>query len=100
VLALDANRYFWSLSAAINQAVLLTRVLSPVLGMPIARLLQNHTEKRTLAIGGTLVFAVCQFYLPLLRIYGLLPNDFQYLGIIKQALGERSKPAMGGRPYP
>ncbi|MBW4052313.1 MAG: hypothetical protein HIU85_12775 [Proteobacteria bacterium] len=80
VLALDANRYFWNLSASINQAVLLTLVLSPVLGMPIARLLQNHTEKRTLAIAGALVFAVCQFYPPLLRIYGLLPNDFGYLG--------------------
>jgi glycoside/pentoside/hexuronide:cation symporter, GPH family len=82
VLALDANRYFWNLSAAINQAVLLTLVLSPVFGMPIARLLQNHMEKRTLAIGGALVFAVCQFYPPLLRISGLLPNDFRYLGTL------------------
>ena len=80
VLAIDANRYFWNLSASINQAVLLTLVLAPVIGMPIARLLQNHTEKRTLAIGGALVFAVCQFYPPLMRIYGLLPNDFRYLG--------------------
>jgi len=80
VLALDANRYFWSLSAGVNQAVLLTLVLSPVLGMPIARLLQNIVEKRTLSIGGALVFAVCQFYPPLLRIYGLLPNDFKYIG--------------------
>lgn len=82
VLALDANRYFWNLSPGINQAVLLTLVLSPVLGMPTARLLQNHLEKRTLAIGGALVFAVCQFYPPLLRIYGLLTNDFRYLGAL------------------
>jgi len=80
VLALDANRYFWNLSAGVNQAVLLTLVLSPVLGMPIARLLQNVVEKRTLSIGGALVFAACQFYPPLLRIYGLLPNDFKYIG--------------------
>ncbi|HXR89451.1 MAG TPA: MFS transporter [Steroidobacteraceae bacterium] len=80
VLALDANRYFWNLSAGVNQAVLLTLVLSPILGMPIARLLQNVAEKRTISIAGALVFAACQFYPPLLRIYGLLPNDFKYIG--------------------
>lgn len=80
VLALDANGYFWHLSAGVNQAVLLTLVLSPILGMPIARLLQNAVEKRTISIGGALVFAACQFYPPLLRIYGLLPNDFKYIG--------------------
>lgn len=48
--------------------------------MPIARLLQNVVEKRTISIGGALVFAVSQFYPPLLRIYGLLLNDFKYIG--------------------
>jgi GPH family glycoside/pentoside/hexuronide:cation symporter len=82
VLALDANRYFWNLPASVNQAVLLTLVLSPALGLPIARLLQNHMEKRTLSIAGALVFCVCQFYPPVLRITGLLPNDFKYLGTL------------------
>lgn len=90
VLAVDANGYFWNLSASVNQAVLLTLVLAPVFGMPIARLLQGRMEKRTLAVGGALVFAVCQLYPPLLRIHGLLPNDFGYLGtllVVNAAVG-------------
>ena len=82
VLALDANRYFWDLPASVNQSVLLVLVLSPLLGLPIARLLQNHVEKRTFAIGGALVFCVCQFYPPVLRICGLLPNDWRYLSTL------------------
>ena len=82
VLALDANQYFWNLPVSVNQAVLLTLVLAPVVGLPIARLLQNHMEKRTLSIGGALLFCVCQFYPPVLRISSLLPDDFKYLGTL------------------
>lgn len=82
VLALDTNQYFWNLPASINQAVLLTLVLAPAFGLPIARLLQNRLEKRTLSIGGALVFCFCQFYPPVLRICGLLPEGFRYLGTL------------------
>lgn len=81
-LALDANRYFWNLPASINQTVLLVLVLAPIFGLPIARLLQNHMEKRTFAIGGALIFCICQFYPPVLRIYGLLPDNFEYLSTL------------------
>ena len=82
VLALDANRYFWDLPVAVNQAVLLTLVLSPVFGLPIALWLQNRMEKRTLSIVGALIFCICQFYPPMLRISGLLPDNFKYLGTL------------------
>ena len=82
VLALDANRYFWHLPASINQSVLLVLVLAPIFGLPIARLLQNHMEKRTFAIGGALLFCVCQFYPPVLRIYGILPENMTFLSTL------------------
>ncbi len=82
VLALDANRYFWHLPASINQSVLLVLVLSPIFGLPIARLLQNRVEKRTFAIGGALLFCLCQFYPPVLRIYGLLPVSLEFLSVL------------------
>ena len=82
VLALDANRYFWHLPASIHQSVLLVLVLSPIFGLPIARLLQNRVEKRTFAIGGALLFCLCQFYPPVLRIYGLLPVNMTFLSTL------------------
>ncbi len=82
VLALDANRYFWHLPASINQSVLLMLVLSPIFGLPIARLLQKRVEKRTFAIGGALLFCLCQFYPPVLRIYGLLPVNMTFLSTL------------------
>jgi GPH family glycoside/pentoside/hexuronide:cation symporter len=82
VLALDANRYFWHLPASINQSVLLVLVLSPIFGLPIARLLQNRVEKRTFAIGGALLFCLCQFYPPVLRIYALLPASLTFLSTL------------------
>jgi GPH family glycoside/pentoside/hexuronide:cation symporter len=78
-LAIDANSYFWNLPASINQEVLLVLVLSPLLGLPIARALSTRIEKRTLGIGGLLLFCVCQFYPPVLRIWGVLPTDLNDL---------------------
>lgn len=89
-LALDANKYFWNLPASINQTVLLVMVLSPMFGLPIARLLQHRVEKRTMTIGGALLFCLCQFYAPVLRIYGVLPVNFAHLGtllVVSAAIG-------------
>ena len=82
VLALDAYRYFWNLPASANQSVLLVLVLSPIFGLPIARLLQNRVEKRTFAIGGALLFCLCQFYPPVLQIYGLLPDNLTFISTL------------------
>ena len=88
-LAIDANSYFWDLPASINQEVLLVLVLSPLLGLPIARALSTRIEKRTLGIGGLLLFCVCQFYPPVLRIAGVLPtnlSDLRTLLILNSAV--------------
>jgi GPH family glycoside/pentoside/hexuronide:cation symporter len=74
-LTIHANKYFWHLSAGAVQGVILGLALGPLVGIPLTAVMLRFVDKRTVAVGGLLIFCVSQFTLPFLRIYGVLPAD-------------------------
>jgi GPH family glycoside/pentoside/hexuronide:cation symporter len=73
-LALYLNRYFWGLSTASVQLVLIGATLGPIAGAPLTALLARMTEKKTLTIANFLVFILTQLWPPLARLAGFLPG--------------------------
>jgi GPH family glycoside/pentoside/hexuronide:cation symporter len=74
-LALYLNRYFWNLSTAAVQLVLVATTLGPFIGAPITALLARRIDKKPLVIANFSIFVLCQFWPPLARIAGYLPGN-------------------------
>lgn len=72
-LTLHANTFFWKLPPAIILVISLAGVPGLFLGILVSALLSKLVEKRTIAITGLLLIALCQFSPVVLRLSGLLP---------------------------
>ena len=73
-LTLYLNRYFWNLSPAALQLIIVGVTLGPFAGAPLNALLTRFIEKRTLTIGNFVLFALCQFWPPIIHLAGYLPG--------------------------
>jgi len=73
-LGLHANQYFWSLDVQRIQTVSVSLVGGLALGLPLGFILIGRAEKRTIVLGGIVVFAVAQGLPALLQVFGLLPD--------------------------
>ena len=75
-LTLHANKYFWHLPASVVQGVFYGLVaFGPLVGIPVTALLSRVLEKRTISVSALLVFCLCQFFPPVIKIMGLLPDS-------------------------
>ncbi len=73
-LALHANTFFWKLPPSIILIITLAGVPGLFAGLAIAGLVARRVEKRTLALAGLGLVALCQFSPVILRISGALPG--------------------------
>ncbi len=72
-LSLHVMTFFWRLSAAQIQAILVPGVLGLLLGAPLAGPLGRRIEKRTMVIIGMTGLVTCHALPPALKLLGLLP---------------------------
>jgi GPH family glycoside/pentoside/hexuronide:cation symporter len=74
-LTLYANIFFWKLSKEAIKYVSLISLLGLFLGVFIAAALTQRLEKRTVALTGVVLVALCQLAPAGLQVAGLLPPD-------------------------
>jgi GPH family glycoside/pentoside/hexuronide:cation symporter len=72
-LTLHANTFFWRLPPAIILVIALSGIPGLLLGILATALLTKLVEKRSIAIGGLLLIALCQLSPVTLRLTGVLP---------------------------
>lgn len=72
-LSLHVLTFFWNLSGAQMQAILVPGVMGLLLGAPLAGPLGKRVEKRTMLIIGMAGLVACHALPPTLKLLGLLP---------------------------
>ena len=72
-LALHASKFFWRLPTNVIQAVAIGLPAGSALGIPVAALLVNRVEKRTVLCGALVFFVSYYLLLTPLRMLGILP---------------------------
>ncbi len=75
VLALHSGKFFWNLPTGIIASLQILYPTGMALALPIVIAASRRLEKRTLVLGGEVVFCLLQGVPPLLRIAGLLPPN-------------------------
>jgi glycoside/pentoside/hexuronide:cation symporter, GPH family len=73
-LQVHVFRYFWKLSPATIQGVLVTGTVGLVLGIPLCGSLLTRMEKRDVAALGLALFCIGQFVTPTLAVAGWMPS--------------------------
>lgn len=73
-LTLHANTFFWHLTPSMILLTALAGVPGLVVGLAVALLIARRVEKRSLAVIGLLLFALCQLLPVTLRLAGALPG--------------------------
>lgn len=73
-LTLHANTFFWRVPPSIILVISLSAIPGLVIGILVSAVLTRFTEKRTIAMTGLALIAVCQLSPVTLRLSGLLPG--------------------------
>jgi glycoside/pentoside/hexuronide:cation symporter, GPH family len=82
VLLLHALKFFWALPPDILQAVALVTQAGLLFGIPIMVLFGRFAEKRAVFVGAICFVCATEFFLPLLRIFGVLPASGPILNFV------------------